>query len=295
MTIAGARRWPRGGAVHRQRRADGIAGRGAPARRLAGDGGRARRAGAQPGGRAGRHCTRPCRPGRSGRCFASASGPARLAGQDRDTARRGPIREACCRRSGRRWRAARPPLRRPTWPFFRRRCSWLRSRSFSSRGAASTRSAMEMLQGLVDDLNRKGRASSLFLPASKEGGGEARSPRAGWFPGSRRAPALPTGRPEFDPWRYDVERDDRGGQGRPAPGGARCRRGAVETAQRHGPVGAGGDRAPGARRRHRLPLSANPAADHDAVGYTTAWPPARLPPRPPRPARTGLRQQKRCG
>jgi formylmethanofuran dehydrogenase subunit B len=73
---------------------------------------------------------------------------------------------------------------------------------FSGRGADGP--ALDMLQGLVADLNRKGRASSLFLPANESGWGSALA--STWMTGFAPRTGFPRGLPEYDPWRFDVSR-----------------------------------------------------------------------------------------
>lgn len=64
--------------------------------------------------------------------------------------------------------------------------------------------ALEMLQGLITDLNRKSRASGLHLPASENGWGIALA--STWMTGFPLRTGFARGVPEFDPWRYDVAR-----------------------------------------------------------------------------------------
>ncbi|RWK41480.1 tungsten formylmethanofuran dehydrogenase [Mesorhizobium sp.] len=64
--------------------------------------------------------------------------------------------------------------------------------------------ALEMLQGLITDLNRKSRASGLHLPASENGWGSALA--STWMTGFPPRTGFARGFPEFDPWRYDVAR-----------------------------------------------------------------------------------------
>ena len=61
-----------------------------------------------------------------------------------------------------------------------------------------------MLQGLVADLNRKSRASTLHLPASESGWGSALA--SAWMTGFPLRTSFARGFPEFDPWRFDVAR-----------------------------------------------------------------------------------------
>lgn len=75
---------------------------------------------------------------------------------------------------------------------------------FLFSGEGSDGLALEMLQGLVADLNRKGRASSLHLPASDRAWGSALA--STWMTGFAPRTGFARGFPEFDPWRFDVRR-----------------------------------------------------------------------------------------
>jgi formylmethanofuran dehydrogenase subunit B len=63
---------------------------------------------------------------------------------------------------------------------------------------------MEMLQGLVSDLNLKSRASALHLPASENGWGSMFA--SGWMTGFPPRTGFGSGDPEYDRWRFDVAR-----------------------------------------------------------------------------------------
>lgn len=73
---------------------------------------------------------------------------------------------------------------------------------FSGHGADGL--ALEMLQGLVADINRKSRASALHLPASESGWGGVLA--STWMTGFAPRTGFARGFPEFDPWRFDVAR-----------------------------------------------------------------------------------------
>ena len=73
---------------------------------------------------------------------------------------------------------------------------------FSGHGADGL--ALEMLQGLIADINRKSRASALHLPASESGWGSALA--STWMTGFAPRTGFARGFPEYDPWRFDVER-----------------------------------------------------------------------------------------
>ncbi|MBZ9857239.1 tungsten formylmethanofuran dehydrogenase [Mesorhizobium sp. CA13] len=75
---------------------------------------------------------------------------------------------------------------------------------FLFSGHATDGLALEMLQGLIADLNRKSRASGLHLPASENGWGSVLA--STWMTGFPLRTGFARGFPEFDPWRYDVER-----------------------------------------------------------------------------------------
>ncbi|RWE14139.1 MAG: tungsten formylmethanofuran dehydrogenase [Mesorhizobium sp.] len=75
---------------------------------------------------------------------------------------------------------------------------------FLFSGGATEGLALEMLQGLIADLNRKSRASGLHLPASENGWGSALA--STWMTGFPLRTGFARGFPEFDPWRYDVAR-----------------------------------------------------------------------------------------
>ena len=69
---------------------------------------------------------------------------------------------------------------------------------FLFSGQSSDALALEMLQGLVADLNRKKRASSLHLPASESGWGGTLA--SVWMTGFAARTGFGRGFPEFDPW-----------------------------------------------------------------------------------------------
>lgn len=75
---------------------------------------------------------------------------------------------------------------------------------FIFSGHSADALALEMLQGLVADLNRRRRASTLHLPASENGWGGALA--STWMTGFPLRTGFARGFPEFDPWRFDAER-----------------------------------------------------------------------------------------
>lgn len=75
---------------------------------------------------------------------------------------------------------------------------------FLFSGHTSDGLALEMLQGLIADLNRKSRASTLHLPVSESGWGGVLA--STWMTGFPPRTGFARGFPEFDPWRFDVAR-----------------------------------------------------------------------------------------
>lgn len=75
---------------------------------------------------------------------------------------------------------------------------------FLVSGHSSDVLALEMLQGLLADLNRKSRASALHLPASESGWGSTLA--STWMTGFPLRTGFGRGFPEYDPWRYDAAR-----------------------------------------------------------------------------------------
>jgi formylmethanofuran dehydrogenase subunit B len=75
---------------------------------------------------------------------------------------------------------------------------------FLFSGDATDGLALEMLQGLIAELNRTSRASGLHLPASENGWGSALA--STWMTGFPLRTGFARGLPDFDPWRYDVAR-----------------------------------------------------------------------------------------
>ena len=75
---------------------------------------------------------------------------------------------------------------------------------FIFSGHSADTLALEMLQGLVSDLNRKSRASCLHLTASEYGWGGAMA--STWMTGFPLRMGFARGFVEFDPWRFDAER-----------------------------------------------------------------------------------------
>jgi formylmethanofuran dehydrogenase subunit B len=75
---------------------------------------------------------------------------------------------------------------------------------FLFTGHATDALALEMLQGLIADLNLRSRASGLHLPASESGWGSTLA--STWVTGFPLRTGFARGFPEFDPWRFDVAR-----------------------------------------------------------------------------------------
>ncbi|MGI6851276.1 tungsten formylmethanofuran dehydrogenase [Mesorhizobium sp. 1B3] len=81
---------------------------------------------------------------------------------------------------------------------------------FVFSGYSADALALEMLQGLVADLNRRKRASTLHLTASENGWGGVLA--STWMTGFPLRTGFARGFPEFDPWRFDAERMIAGGE-----------------------------------------------------------------------------------
>jgi formylmethanofuran dehydrogenase subunit B len=73
---------------------------------------------------------------------------------------------------------------------------------FSGHGCDAL--GLEMLQGLIADINRKQRASGLHLPATESGWGAALA--STWMTGFPQRVSFARGFTEFDPWRFDPAR-----------------------------------------------------------------------------------------
>jgi formylmethanofuran dehydrogenase subunit B len=135
---------------------------------------------------------------------------------------------------------------------------------FSGQGADGL--ALEMLQGLIGDLNRRSRASGLHLTASESGWGSVLA--STWMTGFPPRTGFGRGMPEFDPWRFDVTRMLAAGE-----------------ADVHVRISASADRLPPRRNGTRLLALAKtgkplrgaaitiaigaPGIDHDTVGYSS--------------------------
>jgi formylmethanofuran dehydrogenase subunit B len=81
---------------------------------------------------------------------------------------------------------------------------------FLFSGHATDGLALEMLQGLIGDLNRKSRASGLHLPATESGWGSTLA--STWMTGFPVRTSFSRGFPEFDPWRFDAARQIAAGE-----------------------------------------------------------------------------------
>jgi formylmethanofuran dehydrogenase subunit B len=75
---------------------------------------------------------------------------------------------------------------------------------FLVSGHSADALALEMLQGLLADINRKSRASALHLPASESGWGSTLA--STWMTGFPVRTGFARGFPEYDPWRFDAVR-----------------------------------------------------------------------------------------
>lgn len=87
---------------------------------------------------------------------------------------------------------------------FKRSLEAARFPVFLFSGHASDGLALEMLQGLIADLNKRSRVSTLHLPAGESGWGSAVA--STWMTGFPLRTSFARGFPEFDPWRFDVAR-----------------------------------------------------------------------------------------
>ncbi|HEY6630409.1 MAG TPA: tungsten formylmethanofuran dehydrogenase [Rhizobiaceae bacterium] len=136
---------------------------------------------------------------------------------------------------------------------------------FLVSGHSADALALEMLQGLLADINRKSRASALHLTASESGWGSTLA--STWMTGFPLRTGFARGFPEYDPWRYDGARQIASGEAdfhlwiaadakkRPADGnGARL----VALASTGQPVA-------GAEVTFAI---GKPGVDHDAVAYS---------------------------
>jgi len=81
---------------------------------------------------------------------------------------------------------------------------------FAFSGASLDALGLEMLQGLVADLNKTRRASTLHLPASERGWGAVLA--STWSTGFAPGIGFARGMPEYDPHRYDAARMIAGGE-----------------------------------------------------------------------------------
>lgn len=70
--------------------------------------------------------------------------------------------------------------------------------------------ALDMLQGLLADLNRTARAASLHLPATESGWGSTLA--STWMTGFSPRTGFARGFPEFDPWRFNAKRQIAAGE-----------------------------------------------------------------------------------
>lgn len=75
---------------------------------------------------------------------------------------------------------------------------------FLVSGYSADALALEMLQGLIADINRKSRASALHLTASESGWGSTLA--STWMTGFPVRTGFARGFPEYDPWRFDAAR-----------------------------------------------------------------------------------------
>ncbi len=76
--------------------------------------------------------------------------------------------------------------------------------AFLCSGNSSPQLSLEMLQGIVSDINKKMRAAALMLPESEAGWGSTLA--SGWTSGFPMRTGFARGVAEHDPWRWDVRR-----------------------------------------------------------------------------------------
>ncbi|MCO5064506.1 MAG: tungsten formylmethanofuran dehydrogenase [Rhizobiaceae bacterium] len=76
--------------------------------------------------------------------------------------------------------------------------------AFLYSGAGLDELAIEMLQGIVADLNRTQRAAMLLLPDNEDAWGGALA--STWMTGFAPRTGFGRGMPEYDPWRFDAAR-----------------------------------------------------------------------------------------
>lgn len=81
---------------------------------------------------------------------------------------------------------------------------------FLFSGHSADALALEMLQGLLADLNWKSRASALHLPSSESGWGSTLA--STWMTGFPVRTSFSRGFPEYDPWRFDAARQLEAGE-----------------------------------------------------------------------------------
>ncbi len=75
---------------------------------------------------------------------------------------------------------------------------------FVFSGASGEAAGLVMLQGLIADLNRNGRASSVFLPADDDAWGTALTSL--WMTGFPPRTGFSNSLPSYDPVRWDIQR-----------------------------------------------------------------------------------------
>lgn len=122
---------------------------------------------------------------------------------------------------------------------------------FVVSGCSAGPFGLEMLQGLVSDINRRQRASVLFLPASEAGWGSALA--SAWATGFPLRTGFGNGGAEYDPWRFDTARMLEAGE-----------------ADLHLWVSANGGRAPLPRAGAELIVLAKASAPHHGAAVTIA-------------------------
>jgi len=143
--------------------------------------------------------------------------------------------------------------------------SGARFTSFICSGSDAHPLVLEMMQGLVADLNKKARASILVLPSSETGWGSTLV--STWTTGFPLRTSFSRGAAEFDPWRWNVGRMIEEGEadlhlwitaasGRQPPSGENM--GLIALTKTDQPV---------AEAAVTIPIG-EPGSDHDAVMFS---------------------------
>ncbi|MFC6491105.1 tungsten formylmethanofuran dehydrogenase, partial [Nitratireductor sp. GCM10026969] len=139
--------------------------------------------------------------------------------------------------------------------------------AFLCSGHGTHHLALEMLQGLVSDLNRKTRAAMLVLPESEAGWGGTLV--SGWTTGFPMRTGFAQGAAEHDPWRFDVRRMLGAGEADVHLWVAARENSAPAHANGSTLIALTKTAEPVAEAAVTIPVGA-PGADHDAVLYSSS-------------------------